>query len=610
MKMHATPMIVKLPAWRRRVLLIMLMSSFVVLLGRGLYLQGIHKNFLQEKGEARYSRNLTLSSCRGKILDRNGEILAMSLPVDSVYVNPPDVKVSAKVEKNPLEKAKAEQEIAEKFSKLAMLLEIDPKTLQKKISKDEKRGFVYIKRRVPPDLAQKVMQLEIPGVRLQREYKRYYPAAEVSAHLVGFTALGKDGVTEEGIEGLEKVKNDKLSGVDGSRRVLTDRSGKIVEDLVAATLPKDGEDLVLSIDRRIQYLAHRELLKAVEKHQAKAGSVVILDAKTGEVVAMVNVPSYNPNNRVNIKGKTRNIAIVDNFEPGSTMKPISVAAGLESGQYMPDTKIQTAPGYLSIGPARIRDSHPHGVLSVAEIIQKSSNVGSSKIAMSLDRLYLWQTFNHIGFGSKTNIGFPGEASGKVRDYKKWRPVEVATMSFGNGISMTLLQLARAYTVFANDGELKPVSLMKLEKPPVGVQVFSAKTANQMKDMMEMVILPGGTAQRARVPGYRVAGKTGTTHKISPNGGYEEDLYVASFVGMAPASNPRLIMAVMIDEPDIANDQYYGGVAAAPVFSAVMKDALRTLAVPQDAPNTNVVITADIPEVDVHENNTVEEKESI
>lgn len=610
MKMHATPMIVKLPAWRRRLLLLMLMTCFAVLLGRGLYLQGIHKSFLQQKGEARYSRNITLSSHRGKILDRNGEILAMSLPVDSVYANPPDIKVSAKLDKKPAEKAEAEKAMAEKLSTLARLLQINEKELHKKISKNQKRGFVYIKRRISPELAQKVVRLDIPGIRLQREYKRYYPAAEVSAHLIGFTALGQDGLTEVGIEGLEKVKNDVLSGMDGSRRVLTDRAGQVVEDLVAATLPKDGQDLELSIDRRIQYLVYRELLKAVEKHQAKAGSAVVLDAKTGEVIAMVNVPTYNPNNRVNIKGKTRNIAIVDMFEPGSTMKPISVSAGLESGQYAPDTKVQTAPGYLTIGPARIRDSHAHAILTVAEVIQKSSNVGSSKIAMSLDRQYLWQTFNQIGFGSKTNIGFPGEASGRVRDFKKWRPVEVATMSFGNGISMTLLQLARAYTVFANDGELKPVSLMKLNKAPVGVQVFSAKTANQMKDMMEMVILPGGTAQRARVPGYRVAGKTGTTHKISPNGGYEKDLYVASFVGMAPASNPRLIMAVMIDEPNIANDQYYGGVAAAPVFSAVMKDALRTLAVQQDAPNNNVVITADIPEVDVHEDNTVEEKESI
>jgi cell division protein FtsI (penicillin-binding protein 3) len=426
---------------------------------------------------------------------------------------------------------------------------------------------------------------------------------------VGFTGLGDDGLHEKGLEGLELAENKSLSGKEGSRRVLKDRSGHIIEDLVAVNVPQDGRDIVLSIDRRIQYLAYRELLKAVEKHHAKSASAVVLDAKTGEVIAMANVPSYNPNNPVNIKGKTRNLAVVDIFEPGSTMKPVTVAAGLESGQYTPETKIQTAPGYMNVGSARIHDSHAHGMLSVAEVIQKSSNVGSSKIALSLDRAYLWHTFNQIGFGSKTQIGFPGEASGRVRDYKNWRPVEVATMSFGHGISLTLLQLARAYTVFANDGELKPVSLKKLKGPAVGVQVFSAQTANQMKAMLEMVVQPGGTALRAHILGYRVAGKTGTTHKLGPNG-YEKDKYVGSFIGMAPASNPRLIMAVMIDEPNIANDQYYGGVVAAPVFSAVMTDALRQLAIPQDAPNNNVVITSDLPETDVHENNTLEEKESI
>jgi len=384
--------------------------------------------------------------------------------------------------------------------------------------------------------------------------------------------------------------NGALSGKEGSRRVIKDRSGHIIEDLQAVKVPQDGHDVVLSIDRRIQYLAHRELVKTVELYKAKAGSAIVLDAKTGEVLAMANVPTYNPNNPVNIQGKSRNRAIVDIFEPGSTMKPMTVAAGLESGQYQPDTKIQTSPGYMSIGPATIHDSHAHGVLTVAEVIQKSSNVGASKIALSLDRKYMWNMFYQMGFGAKTNIGFPGEASGRVRDYKTWRPIEQATMSFGNGISVTLLQLARAYTVFANDGELKPVSLLKLQDAPVGAQVFSAQTAHNIKDMLEMVVLPGGTALKAQVLGYRVAGKTGTTHKLGPNG-YEKDKYVGSFVGMAPASNPRLIMAVMIDEP--TSGEYYGGTIAAPVFSTVMADALRMLAVPQDAPNNNVVISNDV-----------------
>jgi cell division protein FtsI (penicillin-binding protein 3) len=387
--------------------------------------------------------------------------------------------------------------------------------------------------------------------------------------------------------------NDTLSGKAGSRRVIKDRAGHIVEDLEAVKVPQDGRDVTLSIDRRIQYLAHRELAKAVELHKAKAGAAIVLDAKTGEVLAMANVPTYNPNNPVNIQGKSRNRAITDIFEPGSTLKPMTAAAGLESGKYLPETKLQTAPGYMAIGPAVIHDAHPHGILTVAEIIQKSSNVGSAKIALSLDRQYLWTMFNQMGFGTKTRIGFPGEASGRLRPYKSWRPIEQATMSYGHGISLTLLQLARAYTVFANDGELKPVSLLKLKDAPVGTQVFSAQTAHQIKDMLETVVLPGGTALKAQVLGYRVAGKTGTTHKLGPTG-YEKDKYVGSFVGMAPASNPRLIMAVMIDEP--TSGQYYGGTVAAPVFSAVMSDALRMLSVPQDAPNNNVVIPQDVEDV--------------
>ncbi len=559
------PVVVKLPAWRRRLLLVVVLSGFAALLGRGIYLQSYHKSFLQEKGDARYSRTLVLSAQRGKITDRNGELLAISSPVESVWANPSDVKIDA-----------------EQTKKIADLLQLSVEFINQKLANDE-REFVYLKRRISPELAAQVMKLGVSGIYLQREYKRYYPAGEVTAHLVGF-----NGIEDKGQEGFEYAMDKPLSGKAGSRRVIKDRSGHIIEDLVAVKVPQDGHDVVLSIDRRIQYLAHRELVKAVELHHAQAGAAIVLDARTGEVLAMVNVPTYNPNNPINIQGKSRNRAIVDIFEPGSTMKPMTVSAGLESGLYQPDTKIQTSPGFLKIGPATIHDSHAHGVLTVAEVIQKSSNVGASKIALSLDPKYMWSMFNQMGFGAKTNIGFPGEASGRVRDYKTWRPIEQATMSFGNGISVTLLQLARAYTAFANDGELKPVSLLKLQEAPVGVQVFSARTAHNMKDMLEMVVLPGGTALKAQVLGYRIAGKTGTTHKLGPHG-YEKNKYVASFVGIAPASNPRLIMAVMIDEPNIANDQYYGGVAAAPVFSAVMADTLRLLAIPQDAPYRNVVI---------------------
>ncbi len=570
MAMHTMPVIVKLPAWRRRVLLVVVLLGFAALLGRSVYLQNFHKKFLQEQGDARYSRTLVLSSHRGKITDRYGELLAISSPVESVWASPPDVEIDAAQTKE-----------------IADLLQIKVAEVSKKLVNSE-RGFVYLKRRISPELAAQVMKVGVPGIYLQREYKRYYPAGDVTAHLVGFT-----GLDDKGQEGFELAMNDALSGKEGSRRVIKDRAGHIIEDLQAVKVPQDGHDVVLSIDRRIQYLVHRELVKAVELHKAAAGAAIVLDAKTGEVLAMTNVPTYNPNNPVNIKGKTRNRAIVDMFEPGSTMKPMTVSAGLESGQYQPDTKIQTSPGTLSIGPATIHDSHAHGILTVAEVIQKSSNVGASKIALSLDKKYMWDTFNQLGFGTKTHIGFPGEAAGQVRNYKTWRPIEQATMSFGNGISVTLLQLARAYTVFANDGELKPVSLLKLQDAPVGTQVFSAKTANEMKDMLEMVVLPGGTALKAQVLGYRVAGKTGTTHKLGLHG-YEKDQYVASFVGMAPASNPRLIMAVMIDNPSIVGDQYYGGAAAAPVFSAVMTDVLRMLAIPQDASNNNVVIPDDVP----------------
>ncbi len=563
--------IVKLPAWRRRVLLIAVLLGFTGLFMRGIYLQSLHKAFLQQKGDARYSRTLVLQAHRGKIIDRNGELLAISSPVESIWASPPDLEMTA-----------------QQKTTLAKLLVMKTADINKKVANTE-REFVYLKRRISPDLAAKVMSLEIPGIFMQREYKRFYPAGDVTAHLVGFT-----GIDDNGQEGFELAQNSLLSGKAGSRRVIQDRQGHIVEDLEAVKVPQDGHDLVLSIDRRIQYLVFRELAKAVELHKAKAAAAIMLDAKTGEVLAMVNIPTYNPNNPVNIVGKTRNRAITDTFEPGSTMKPVTASAAMQFGDYKPDTKIQTAPGYMNIGPATIHDSHMHGILTVAQVIQKSSNVGAAKMALSLKKEELWSAFNQLGFGTPTHIGFPGEASGILRPYKTWRPIEQATMAFGHGISVTLLQLARAYTVFANEGEMKPVSLLKLAESPLGHQVFSVQVANDVKDMLELVVQPGGTAPRAQIAGYRVAGKTGTAHKIGPHG-YEEDKYVASFVGMAPASNPRLIMAVMIDEPDIAGDQYYGGASAAPVFSAVMADALRMLAVPQDSPNNNVVIPPEITE---------------
>lgn len=565
------PQAIRLPVWRRQVLLVLLLAGFVVLVGRSVYLQSTQKQFLQQKGDARYSRTLKLPAHRGMITDRNGEPLAISTPVESIWANPPNLEMSK-----------------EQVKQLAQLLDLKAEAITKKLENNP-REFVYLKRRIAPELARKVMSLKISGIYMQREYRRYYPAGEVAAHIVGFT-----GVDEIGREGFELAAQDWLSGKEGSRRVIKDRQGRIVEELEAVRVPEDGKDLVLSIDRRVQYLAYRELAKAVERHQAKAGAAIVLDAKSGEVLAMANVPSYNPNNPVNLSGRARNRAIVDLFEPGSTLKPFSAAAALEAGTFDTTSIIDTTPGMMRIGKATVRDVHPQGKITVAQVIQKSSNVGSARLGLSLEPKYLWTIFNQIGFGQSTNIGFPGEAAGRLRDYKNWRPIEQATMSYGYGLNMTLLQLARAYTVFANDGELLPVSLKRLDERPVGQQVFSRKTAQDVLEMMELAVLPGGTAPRAQIMGYRVVGKTGTAHKLGA-GGYQSNKYVSSFVGIAPVSNPRLIMAIMVDEPSAG--QYYGGAVAAPVFSAVMSGTLRMLAIPQDAPNDNIVIPPEqVPEV--------------
>jgi cell division protein FtsI (penicillin-binding protein 3) len=561
---------IKLPQWRRRLLLVLVLLCFGVLIGRAVLLQGVRHSFYQKEGDARTTREMKLYAHRGRIVDRNGEPLAISSPVESILANPADAQVN-KVQ----------------VAQLAKLLEMKESEISTKLAK-QNRDFVYLKRRISPELANHIMALHIPGVNMQREYKRFYPAGEVAAHLVGYT-----GSDEKGLEGFELQYQNWLSGKSGSRHVIKDRQGHIVDDLEAVKLPQDGRDLVVSIDRKVQYLVYRELAKAVEENNAKAGAAVVLNAKTGEILAMANYPAYNPNNPSKDVTKSRNRAIVDQFEPGSTMKPMTISAALETGKYTPETKIETAGGTYKIGPATVHDSHPNGLLSVAQVIQKSSNVGSAKIALSLEPKYMWGVFNQLGFGTITHVNFPGEAAGKLRNYKTWRPIEQATISFGNGISVTLLQLARAYTVFANDGELRPVTLLKSKDIAVGQQVFSKATALSVRDMLETVVQAGGTAPKAQVMGYRVAGKTGTAHK--PGIGGYQDKYIASFVGMAPASNPKLIVAVMIDEP--SNGQYYGGIVAAPVFSAVMGATLRMMGVPQDAPNNNVILPpADLPEV--------------
>jgi cell division protein FtsI (penicillin-binding protein 3) len=552
----------KLPGWRATVLFAVLLAGLAGLLGRGVYLQGIHDDFLQKKGDARYSRVIEVSAHRGMIADRNGEPLAVSTPVESVWASPSDVEADSG-----------------QIKKLAQILRMDTEELKNRLS-DPSRDFVYLKRRLPPDEAEKVVNLNLPGISLQREYRRYYPAGEEAAQTLGFT-----GLDDNGQEGLELAFQEHLAGKPGSQRVIRDRRGRIVEDAGSLHPSKPGGDIVLSLDSNVQHLAFRELESAVRQHKAKAGAVVVLDARSGEVLALANYPSYNPNNRGNTSPKAmRNRAIADLFEPGSTMKPFTVATAIETGKIGPNTLINTERGVFIVNGREIHDQHPEPMLSVAQVIQKSSNIGSAKIALSLKSSTLWQSFADSGFGTQTGSNFPGEASGKLRDPQTWLPIEKATMSYGHGISVSLLQLARAYTVFASDGELKPVSLLKLDAPAAGKKVFSEGTALALRNMLELAVKPGGTAPLAQVAGYRVAGKTGTAHKLE--GGAYIDRYVATFVGFAPLSDPRLVVAVMIDEP--GNGQYYGGQVAAPVFSRVTGAALHALNVPHDAPLDNVI----------------------
>ncbi len=555
--------LVALPPWRSRLLFAALLLGLSGLVVRAVYLQGIHNDFLQQKGDARYGRVVDINAHRGMITDRYGEPLAISTPVDSVWISPQDVEATP-----------------QQVKQLAQIVGMNVEEVKSRLT-DTSHDFVYLKRQLPPEQAEKVVKLEMPGVSSRREYRRYYPGADMTAHLLGFT-----DVDDNGQEGLELALQDKLGGKAGSERVIKDRRGHTVEDVASIRAPKPGSDLALSLDSKMQYLAYREIRLAVEQHHAKAGSIVVLDAKSGEVLALANWPSYNPNNRANVELKAmRNHAVTDLFEPGSTMKPFTVATALEAGKVTPQTRINTENGVFMVGGRKIHDTHPEASLTVSQIIQVSSNVGAAKMALSLPPETFWRSLSEVGFGAQTGSAFPGEASGKLRDYKKWQPIEQANIAFGNGISVNLLQLARAYTVFANDGDLKSVTLLRQDTATVGKKVFSQKTAQEVRDMLELVVQPGGTAPLAQINGYRVAGKTGTAHKVE--GGHYVNRYVASFVGLAPASNPRLIVAVMVDEP--SGEQYYGGQVAAPVFSNVMGSALRLLNVPNDAPLGNVLM---------------------
>ncbi|HEY6722108.1 MAG TPA: penicillin-binding protein 2 [Burkholderiales bacterium] len=547
-----------LPTWRSRLLLYLFITCFGLLLCRAVYLQGLNNDFLQAKGESRYSRVIEIPANRGRILDRNGEALAISTPVKSIWAIPGEVHPS-------------EPQLA----RLASLLEMSPREIEKRLA-DTGRDFAFLKRQIPPEVAERVAGLHVPGLFQNREYRRYYPSGEVMAQVLGFT-----GADDVGQEGVELAFQDGLAGKSGSRRVIKDRLGQTVEDVESLKSAQDGHDLALALDMRIQNLAFSQLKAAVAQHRAKAGGIVVLDVDTGELLALANFPTYNPNNRNKLSGaQLRNRALTDTFEPGSTLKPFTVALALEAGRVRPDSVIQTGPGTFSIGAATIHDAHVERSLTVSQIIQKSSNVGAAKIALSLPAESMWEMFRDVGFGAVPGLGFPGEAAGKLRPYRSWRPIEQATMSFGHGISVSLAQIARAYSVFARDGELVPLSLLRVDVPPAGQRVMAPKTARAVRAMLELAVNRNGTAPRAQIMGYRVAGKTGTAHK-QENGAYAADKYVSSFVGFAPASHPRLVIAVMIDEPLAGG--YYGGTVAAPVFAQVMAGALRVLDVPPDGP---------------------------
>ncbi len=555
-KIQAPELRLKLEGWRSRTALVGCLALFVLLLGRAFFLQGLNNDFLQAKGESRFVRLVDMPASRGAVMDRNGKPLAISTPVESIWVSPSDMEIDDK-----------------QIAKLATALNIDKKLVQQKLA-DKEKNFVWIGRQLSPEQAQRVMALKIPGVFQQREFRRYYPAGDVAAHVIGFT-----GMDDQGQEGIELAQQSALAGVAGQRRVIKDRKGRIVEDLESLKVPHEGKPLKLSIDERFQYLAHRELKAAVEANRAKGGALVMLDAKTGEVLAMVNMPDFNPNNRANFKPtQMRNRSVTDTFEPGSTFKPFAVSAALESGIVKPDTVLSTGSG-LTIGPKTITDTHPANQLTVSEIIQKSSNIGTAKLALQLPSETLWNLYNELGFGLGPKTGFPGEASGRLRAVKTWKPIEQATISYGYGVSVSAIQLARAYTIFTNDGVLLPVTFMKRENDVIGKQIISAKTSREMSRMLENVTEFAAT--KGQVVGYRVAGKTGTAYKLV-NGQYSDNLYLASFVGYGPVSNPRYIIAVTIDEPSAG--KHYGAEVSAPVFSNVMSQALRMAGVMPDAAN--------------------------
>lgn len=544
--------------WRFGAVVVAFFVLANVMLWRAVYLKITEREFLEHQGGMRYERVQEISTHRGQILDRNGEPLAVSTPMETVWVNPREL-VSA----------------LDRVPELAHVLGLEAAKLRDQVQRKSDKQFMNVKRQITPEEGARVKTLRVPGVYTQREYRRFYPAGEVMAHVLGFT-----NVDDEALEGIERTYDHWLKGEPGARRVIKDLHGGVVEARELIREARPGHDLVLSLDRRLQYLAYRELKAAVQANKAKGGTAVLLDVRTGEILAMVNQPSFNPNDRSSIRPDlTRNRAIIDTFEPGSTMKPFSVAVGLESGKFRPETPIDTHPGYMKVDRFTIRDHNNYGLLDVTGVIRKSSNIGVTKIAMAVGPEALWNFYDSLGLGRAPGTGFPGESSGRLRHYRDWNASDIATHAYGYGMSVTALQLVRAYGAIAHDGVLMPVSFLKLDQPVEGKRVMDSSVAASLRTMMEEVVKSGGTGTKAQVAGYRVAGKTGTAHK-SQGGGYAEDKYVAVFAGMAPASNPRLALAVMIDEP--GTGVYYGGQVAGPVFSGIMEEALRMLNVTPDA----------------------------
>ncbi|MDF1582876.1 MAG: penicillin-binding protein 2 [Methyloprofundus sp.] len=565
---------------RRKLVLVFMFLGVCVLILKAIQLQVMDTQFLQKQGQSRQVGTVNIAAYRGQIKDRNGESLAVSAPVESIWINPQYCK-ETEIDESKL----VCSDLTDiRFKQAAELLDMPLTQLLKAFDASTNKQFVYLKRHIEPSVAAEVKVLDLPGIGFIREFKRFYPSGEVAAHLLGFT-----NIDDKGQEGLELMYDSSLEGVAGSKRVIRDGKRRIIEEqnLESIKQPIDGQDLQLSIDGRLQYLAYKELKAGVVRHKGKSASLVILEAETGNVLAIVNQPSFNPNMRKNLKvSRYRNRAITDVYEPGSTMKPLVVAAALEGGFIKPNQLFDTRD--FKIKGKWVRDEHKYGTIDLTTVLKKSSNVAASKIAFSMPPDYFWRFYHDLGFGASPRVNFPGEASGTLPEYSSWSDFEQATLSFGYRVSMSTLQLARAYTALADDGVLHSVSLLKREKDEYATQVLSPKTAIKVRAMIEQVVQEGGTATRARVDGYRVAGKTGTVKKVSKSGGYGDD-YLSVFVGMAPASDPKLVIAVMVDTPQ--GNEYYGGLVAAPIFAKVMGEALRVLGIAPDEEQTMSVLLA-------------------